>query len=55
MAPNFEQDTAAADAVLEGASGMVKTLDRDPLVYGKDHILNPWFLVVGAPWLAVSS
>ena len=43
-----EWDTAAAQAVVEQAGGMVLKLDGSPLGYNtKDDILNPFFLVVG--------
>lgn len=44
LAPTAEWDTAAAQAVLEGAGGVVETLDGQPLRYGKQEILNPWFV-----------
>ena len=44
LAPTSEWDTAAAQAVLEGAGGVVETLDGQPLRYGKQEILNPWFV-----------
>ena len=39
-----EWDTAAAHAVLEGAGGLVLQLNGNELIYGKDNILNPYFL-----------
>lgn len=44
LAPTCEWDTAAAQAVLEGAGGVV--LDRQglPLRYGKTEVLNPPFV-----------
>lgn len=44
LAPTSEWDTAAADAVLRSAGGMLFQLDGTPLVYGKDDILNPHFI-----------
>lgn len=44
LGPTCEWDTAAAQAVLEGAGGRVTTLDGEPLVYSKSDILNPWFV-----------
>ncbi len=44
MAPTSEWDTAAAEAVLEGAGGHVVDADGRPLAYGKDDILNPFFV-----------
>lgn len=47
LGPTCEWDTAAAHAVLEGAGGSIKQLDDSPLTYGKDNILNPWFIARG--------
>lgn len=44
LAPTSEWDTAAADAILRGAGGMLFQLDGKPLIYGKDDILNPHFI-----------
>lgn len=44
LAPTCEWDTAAAQAVLEGAGGQVCQLDGSPLHYNKADILNPWFV-----------
>lgn len=44
LAPTCEWDTAAAQAVLEGAGGSVTQVDGSPLVYGKSEILNPHFV-----------
>lgn len=44
LAPTCEWDTAAAQAVLEGAGGMVLDLDGQPLQYGKPDVLNPSFI-----------
>jgi 3'(2'), 5'-bisphosphate nucleotidase len=45
LAPTCEWDTAAAQAVLEGAGGVVLDLNtRAPLRYGKPEILNPSFI-----------
>lgn len=49
LGPTSEWDTAAAQAVVEQAGGSVVQLDGKPLSYnGKEDILNPHFLVVGA-------
>ena len=52
-----EWDTAAAQAVVEQAGGSVVELDGKALSYNaKEDILNPWFVVIGAPdrdWLAL--
>jgi len=44
LAPTCEWDTAAAHAVLEGAGGRVTQANGDPMIYGKDEILNPHFI-----------
>ncbi len=45
LAPTCEWDTAAAQAVLEGAGGVVIDLKtHTPLCYGKPEILNPSFI-----------
>ena len=45
LAPTCEWDTAAAHAVLEGAGGKVLQPDNlQPLVYGKEDVLNPYFI-----------
>jgi 3'(2'), 5'-bisphosphate nucleotidase len=52
-----EWDTAAAQAVVEQAGGVVVTLDGNPMKYNaKSDILNPYFFVIGASdrdWLAL--
>ena len=49
LAPTSEWDTAAAHAVVSAAGGEVVNTDFDPLVYNKEDILNPHFLVFGQP------
>jgi 3'(2'), 5'-bisphosphate nucleotidase len=44
LGPTCEWDTAAAQAVLEGAGGHVTTLQGEPIRYGKPDVLNPWFV-----------
>jgi 3'(2'), 5'-bisphosphate nucleotidase len=44
LAPTCEWDTAAAQAVLEGAGGKVRQANGEPMVYGKEEILNPHFI-----------
>jgi 3'(2'), 5'-bisphosphate nucleotidase len=57
LGPTSEWDTAAAQAVVEQAGGQVLELDGKPLSYNqKEDILNPFFIVIGAPdrdWLAL--
>ncbi|GGE57738.1 3'(2'),5'-bisphosphate nucleotidase CysQ [Streptosporangium jomthongense] len=47
MGPTSEWDTGAAHAVLLAAGGNVYTLDGEPLQYGKEDVLNPYFIAVG--------
>lgn len=44
LAPTCEWDTAAADAVLRGAGGMLFQTDGTPLAYSKSEVLNPSFI-----------
>lgn len=44
LAPTAEWDTAAAQAVLEGAGGYVHDLAGGNLHYGKPDVLNPSFI-----------
>lgn len=44
LAPTCEWDTAAAQAILEGAGGTVFELNGNRLVYGKQSKLNPSFI-----------
>ncbi|MDA0803355.1 MAG: 3'(2'),5'-bisphosphate nucleotidase CysQ [Planctomycetota bacterium] len=46
LAPTSEWDTAAAQAVLEGAGGAVLQLDGTPLRYGRMPFKNPPFVAV---------
>ncbi len=45
IGPTMEWDTAAADAVVRAAGGSVTTLENTHLVYNKENLLNPYFLV----------
>jgi len=47
LAPTCEWDTAAAQAVLEGAGGSVTQTSGEQMRYGKDEILNPHFIAKG--------
>ena len=52
LAPTCEWDTAAAQAVLEGAGGIVFDLQGQPLRYGKPDVLNPSFIAAAcASWM----
>ncbi len=57
LGPTSEWDTAAAQAVVEQAGGVVLHLDGSALSYNtKDDILNPHFMVAGPrdrDWLAL--
>jgi 3'(2'), 5'-bisphosphate nucleotidase len=57
LGPTSEWDTAAAQAVVEGAGGQVLRLDGRPLDYNaKPELLNPDFVVFGpadVDWLAL--
>ena len=50
LGPTCEWDTAAAQAVLEGAGGAVRTLDGQALGYGKADVRNPHFVAASAAW-----
>lgn len=46
IAPTMEWDTAAAQAVVEAAGGIVVEYEtRNPLRYNKENLLNPYFIV----------
>ena len=47
LAPTSEWDTAAANAILEGAGGKVLQLNGEDIIYGKEDILNPYFIASG--------
>ena len=47
LAPTSEWDTAAANAILEGAGGKVLQLNGKDIIYGKENILNPYFIAHG--------
>ena len=47
LAPTSEWDTAAAHAILEGAGGKVLQLNGKDIIYGKEDILNPYFIASG--------
>jgi 3'(2'), 5'-bisphosphate nucleotidase len=49
LGPTCEWDTAAAQAVLEAAGGIVRTLDGARLLYGKSEVLNPSFVASAWP------
>ena len=47
LGPTSEWDTAAAHAILEGAGGRVQQINGEELLYGKEDILNPYFIAHG--------
>lgn len=49
LGPTMEWDTAAAHAVVNEAGGSVTDLEGTPLRYNKEDLLNPYFMVSGAP------
>jgi len=55
LGPTCEWDTAAAQAVLEGAGGYVFDLKGLPLKYGKPDPLNPFFFASSQPFSALES
>ena len=54
FAPTSEWDTAAGQAIVEAAGGVVLNLDGSPFRYNtKDSLLNPHFIAlanVDLPW-----
>ena len=45
--PTMEWDTGAGQAIVECSGGKVLQYDTDqPLLYNKENLLNPWFVVV---------
>jgi len=46
LAPTMEWDTAAADAIVRESGKMSYQLDKKlPIVYNKENLLNPWFVI----------
>lgn len=46
MSPTMEWDTAAADAIVRVSGKMTYQYDKNiPLIYNKENLLNPWFVV----------
>ena len=46
LSPTMEWDTAAADAIVRESGKMSYQFDTGtPLVYNKENLLNPWFIV----------
>ncbi len=48
LAPTMEWDTGAADAIVREAGKMTCQFENNqPMVYNKENLLNPWFVVKG--------
>jgi 3'(2'), 5'-bisphosphate nucleotidase len=46
LGPTMEWDTAAADAVVREAGKITYQFEKnEPMVYNKEDLLNPWFIV----------
>ena len=45
LGPTMEWDTAAGQAIVEAAGGVVNTLAGKPLAYNKESLLNEYFVV----------
>jgi 3'(2'), 5'-bisphosphate nucleotidase len=46
LAPTMEWDTAAADAIVREAGKMAYQFENnEPMLYNKENLLNPWFIV----------
>jgi 3'(2'), 5'-bisphosphate nucleotidase len=54
IGPTSEWDTAAGQAVLEGAGGSVTLMDGGPFIYGKAGFLNPSFIARGLAPIAAA-
>lgn len=55
LAPTCEWDTAAAQAVVEGAGGYVFDTEGNRLRYGKTELLNPSFFVSAIDYASLQS
>ena len=46
LSPTMEWDTAAADAIVRESGKMSYQFENEkPIVYNKENLLNPWFVV----------
>lgn len=54
LGPTCEWDTAAAQAVVEAAGGIVHDLGGVALRYGKPEVLNPHFVAAAAPFVVTA-
>jgi len=49
IGPTMEWDTGAAHCIVTAAGGRVTDLRGKDLTYNKENLLNPYFIVAGAP------
>lgn len=49
LGPTMEWDTAAGQCIAEAAGAFVTTLDGKPLLYNKEELRNPPFIVSSSP------
>jgi 3'(2'), 5'-bisphosphate nucleotidase len=49
LGPTMEWDTGAGHALVLAAGGTVKTPEGEALLYNKENLLNPYFIVKAAP------
>lgn len=45
--PTMEWDTGAGHAIVNASGGCITQFDGSPLVYNKENLLNPYFIVKG--------
>ena len=51
--PTYEWDSAAGQAIVEGAGGIVKQMNNKEMIYGRKDKKNPNFIAYGKPnWIA---
>ena len=43
----FEWDSAAGQAIVEGAGGQVEQMNKEPMIYGRKDKKNPNFIAYG--------
>lgn len=48
--PTWEWDTAAGHAILRASGGELYTLDKQPLQYNKEKLINPPFIAIANPY-----
>jgi 3'(2'), 5'-bisphosphate nucleotidase len=48
LAPTMEWDTGAADVIVRESGKMTYQFEKNqPVIYNKENLLNPWFVVRG--------